>query len=92
MFLPRQDEELLNEGVLAVALAATLLTGAVRDDEGRAIVGARVTGTDTAGNVVGVTTTDADGTFAFERGATPAAVRIECSYCRTVRVPVRDDG
>lgn len=90
-------EELLKAAPLAVALwlalsgeafAATLVTGAVRDAQGLAIAGAGVTGVDARGAPLGRTTTDTDGTFALDAAATPAGVRIECSYCSPAFVSV----
>ena len=88
---------MLKAAPLAVALwlalshgvfAATLVTGAVRDAQGLAVAGASVTGLDARGASLGHTTTDTDGTFALDATATPAAVRIECSYCRTAVVGI----
>ena len=70
------------------ALAASLLTGAIRDTHGGPVAGALVSGLDSSGTVVSRTTSDSDGTFALSTDMTPASVRIECGYCRSVTIAV----
>lgn len=70
------------------ALAASLLTGAIRDMHGAPIINTRVIGLDSSGTEVGRTTSDTDGTFALSTNTTPASVRLQCAYCRTVTIAV----
>jgi hypothetical protein len=93
-------EELLKAGFVAVticlglllltpwALAASLLTGSVRDSHGAPIAAAGVTGLDTSGAAIGMAKTDPDGTFALSTPSEPASVRVECPYCRAATVAV----
>ena len=67
------------------AQAGTLLTGAIRDREGVAIAGARVTAFDAFGRTVGQDVALADGTFAVDAQTVPTAIAIACDYCEPVR-------
>jgi hypothetical protein len=69
--------------------AQTLVTGAVRDNDGEVITGARVTAFDAAAHVLGNDTTASDGTFAIDANGAPATVRISCVYCAETRIAVR---
>ena len=71
----------------ALAEPLPLLTGAVRDQSGEPVRGARVEGVRADGSGEGSTRTDARGTFALE-GEGIVRVRISCDYCRTEELPV----
>ena len=66
------------------AAPAPLITGAVRDQFGDPIAGARILAADAR------TVTDAAGTFALETAA--SRVEISCDYCRTTGADVANDG
>jgi hypothetical protein len=67
------------------ARADSLVTGAIRDQAGAAIAGARVTAYDAAGHAVGTDVAIVDGTFAIAARAPAVQVAIACDYCRSVR-------
>ncbi len=69
----------------APACADTLITGAVRDQAGVAIAGARVTAYDARSQSVGSDVAIADGTFAIAGRTPPAQVAVACDYCRPAR-------
>jgi hypothetical protein len=78
--------------VLAVrvpARADELLVGALRDQDGRPVVGARLAARDLAGAVVGRDRSAADGTFALAVPARPATLEIQADDAdpRLVAVP-----
>jgi len=79
---------LLGLFALVPASADTLLTGAIRDQDGVAVAGARVTAYDAAGKRAGTDIALSDGTFAIAAGAPAAEVGVACDYCRSVRVAV----
>lgn len=70
------------------AAANVLVVGAVRDQDGRAVAGARVAARDASGAIVGTDRTAADGTFAVDAAVQPAAVTIEGAYLAPARAPV----
>lgn len=70
------------------AAANVLVFGAVRDQDGRVVAGARVAARDASGAVVGTDRTAADGTFAVDAAVQPAAVTIEGAYLAPLRAPV----
>jgi hypothetical protein len=73
---------------LAAALPAradTLVTGAIRDQAGAAIAGARVTAYDAAGQRAGADVAIADGTFAIASRERVVQIAVACDYCRPVR-------
>jgi hypothetical protein len=71
--------------VTAAARADTLLTGAVRDQNGVALAGARVTAYDAAGQRTGTDVALPDGTFAIAAPQPPAQIGVSCDYCRSLR-------
>ena len=100
--VPRSHEEFLRALVAVIlgllmcvptaALADTLTVGAVRDQDGAAIAGARVTAVDAAGRNLAADRTAIDGTFAVSSGAAPSAVIVVAPYARAVRAAVSADG
>jgi hypothetical protein len=76
--------------LLALAMEApgradTLLTGAIRDQAGVAIAGARVTAFDAAGQAAGSDVASADGTFAIAARTVAVRIAVACDFCRPVR-------
>jgi hypothetical protein len=67
------------------ACADTLLTGAIRDQAGVAIGGARVTAYDAVGRLAGSDVAQSDGTFAIAAARPTVQVGITCDYCRALR-------
>jgi hypothetical protein len=74
----------------APAFPAGLLTGIVRDSEGGSVSGVLVRAYDAGGAQIGQSTGARDGTFAIDVEGTPHDVLVQCQYCQTVRLPVRD--
>jgi len=73
------------------ALSEVLLTGVVRDHDGRAVPAVMVRAFDAGGLLIGKSTGARDGTFSFDVAGTPASVVIDCTYCESERVAVRAD-
>jgi len=71
------------------AFAGTLFTGAVRDRDGAAVLGARIIAYDAAAHALGEGRVAADGTFAFETDFDPAFVVVTCAYCVRTRALVK---
>jgi hypothetical protein len=76
---------LLGLAATSPACADTLLTGAVRDQAGVAVAGARVIVYDSAGKRAGENVASADGTFAIAADVPVAQVGVSCDYCRPLR-------
>ena len=73
-------------GTPARAQEAALAVGQVRDTQGVALVGARVTALGAAGATVGEGAVDPAGSFAFEVRAPALRLRVRCAYCRPAGV------
>lgn len=73
------------------ALAGTLVTGTVSDQDGYAVESARVEALDAAGNPIGRAETSADGTFAIDAAGRPDAVAVRCTYCERQRAALGAD-
>jgi hypothetical protein len=75
----------------APASSAVLLTGVVRDRDGRAVPSVTVRAFDAGGLLIGKGAGARDGTFAFDVAGTPANVVIDCTYCESQRFVVSPD-
>jgi hypothetical protein len=97
--VPRVREAILS---LAVALAALvcplaanadeLLVGALRDQDGAVVVGARISALDASGTVVARDRSAADGTFALTVPGTPVAVLVDADDADPLRIAVTPSG
>jgi hypothetical protein len=76
----------------APAGADELLTGALRDQDGVAVAGARVSALDARGTVIGRDRSAGDGTFALTSGARPAMLLVTADDSDPVRVAVPPSG
>jgi hypothetical protein len=74
------------------AQADELLVGAVRDQDGAIVAGARITGLDAAGRVLGQDRSAADGTFALATPTRPATIVITAPDTDALRLPAPPDG
>jgi len=99
VIIPRAGEGFLKVAVTAawLALAAPaaadeLLTGALRDQDGAAVAGARITAFDPAGTVVGHDRSAPDGTFALTTPQRPATLAIDADDSEPLRVAVPASG
>jgi hypothetical protein len=72
------------------AFPAGLLTGVVRDRDGRTVPGVVIRAYDLSGLPVGETTGARDGTFALDTEGTANTVVIDCTYCQTARLAVKE--
>jgi hypothetical protein len=78
--------------VRAPARADELVVGALRDQDGRPVVGARLAARDLAGAVIGRDRSAADGTFALAVPARPATLDIQADDADPRRVTVPPTG
>jgi hypothetical protein len=76
----------------ARAWAGELVVGALRDQDGRPVAGARVVGLDAAGAVVGRDRSASDGTFALDVSTRPARLDIRADDTDPRRVTVPASG
>ncbi|MGD1067687.1 MAG: carboxypeptidase-like regulatory domain-containing protein [Vulcanimicrobiaceae bacterium] len=76
----------------AGARAGELIVGALRDQDGRPVAGARIVGLDAAGTVVGRDRSAADGTFALDATVRPATLDIRADDTNPRRVTVPASG
>jgi hypothetical protein len=76
----------------APAAADELLTGALRDQDGAAVAGARITAFDRAGTVVGHDRSAPDGTFALTTPQRPATLAIDADDSEPLRLAVPSSG
>jgi hypothetical protein len=83
---------LLACGAQAPAAADELLVGALRDQDGAVVVGARVAALDAQGTVLARDRTARDGTFALATPARPAAVLVTADNAEPLRIAVPADG
>jgi hypothetical protein len=96
----RRAREGFLKAALGLLLAASacpvsadeLLTGALRDQDGAAVAGARITAFDRSGAVVAHDRSAPDGTFALTAALRPAALAIEADDSDPLRVAVGGDG
>jgi hypothetical protein len=79
-------------GGAAPAAADELLTGALRDQDGAALAGARVSALDARGTVIGRDRSAGDGTFALTAAARPAALLVSADDSDPLRIVVPPDG
>jgi hypothetical protein len=74
------------------ASADELVTGALRDQDGTVVVGARITALDAAGAVIGSDRSAADGTFAVTAPSRPTVLLVNADDTDGLRLPVPPDG
>ncbi|HEY0382903.1 MAG TPA: carboxypeptidase-like regulatory domain-containing protein [Candidatus Elarobacter sp.] len=78
-------------GLIAAALPAQadeLIVGALRDQDGAVVAGARVTALDAKGSVLARDRSAADGTFALATMARPSAVLVTADDAEPLRIPM----
>jgi len=93
--VPRTREAFLSLCLAAAALALpsgaaadALLVGALRDQDGAAVAGARVAAVDAPGHVLARDRSAADGTFALSVAGVPVAVLVDAPDADSLRIPV----
>jgi hypothetical protein len=74
--------------VAGAASADELLVGVLRDQDGLAVAGARISALDAAGHVVARDRSAADGTFAVAAAARPAAILVDAPDADPLRIAV----
>ena len=75
----------------SLAQAGILVTGIVRDQDGSAVVSARIRAYDIVGQLTGEGRAGNDGTFALDAASAPAQLEVQCRYCVTARFAMRAD-